>query len=188
MRTRLFLIVTVLLAALALPVAAQTTNKTTQTIWDFLSTGSNYVLELAGSFAPDISSSKVNPGQFGGEIGLGVKVSEWAMPMLTLSMFHSQLYLVDATVQFQPPRKVLGKFPVIPYARGGVATSFGGLGTANGDPIGIVGAGAYFDLSVLGASWFSKNVQPDIRWDHWVGFPAGQSDNLVFGFRMPLPF
>lgn len=187
MKTRLFLIVTVLLAALALPVAAQTTNKT-QTIWDFLSTGTNYWVELAGSFAPDISSSKVNPGQFGGEIDLGVKVTEWAQPVLGLSIFHSKLYLVDATVQLQPPRKVLGKFPVIPYARGGVATSFSGLGNSNGDPIGIVGAGAYFDLSVLGSSWFSRNIQPDIRWDHWVGFPAGQSDNLVFGFRMPLPF
>lgn len=174
-----------LLAALTLLVSAgyaQTTNtppvvitnSPSSTLWDFLTTGSNY-------WATPFATYGVNSRDFGGGIALGYRVSDIVNPVVRVDYFASKFYLVSVNAEVQVPRSLMGKIPIVPFVIGGVGTGLSGLGSDNGTAIGIVGSGAYSALDYVGKGWFWQHTAVIADYERWVGLPTAQADQVRFG-------
>lgn len=173
-----------LLALLALPVAAQTnapppTAPTQENLLDFLTTGSNYWAAAGGAYSVD---SK----EWGATVALGYIVpgTEVISPMLRLDELGGDFYLISGQLRLQPPRQLMGKIPLIPFAMAGVGTPLGGAGPENGTAIGIVGAGAALKLDVLGDAWLWKHLDIVGDYEYWSGLNTARANQVRFGFLL----
>lgn len=87
----------------------------------------------------------------GAGVGLAYSLADQViMPTVRLEYIDSQVWLVNGSLELRPPQKWLGRFPVRPFATGGVATPFSGKEGSNGDVVGLVGIGA---STRLGERW-----------------------------------
>lgn len=149
------------------------------TIWDYLTTGSNYWVAPFSTFSTGDKS-------FGGGIALGYLATEAINPVLRLDYFAGQAFMVSGNLQLQPPRRLLGKFPVVPFGIAGVGTPFSGsgaTGVAPGTAIGIVGAGAALKLDFLSSNTNSFLRRLDLvgDYEHWAGMTDKQKNQIRFG-------
>lgn len=161
-----------LIGLLALPAAAQT--NTTETLWDMLTTGSNYFAVPYGTFATGDKS-------FGGGLALGYHATEWVVPVARLEYFDHNLWNIAMTVTLQPPRSLFGKIPIIPFASVGGGTSLGGAGDENGKFVSMVGGGAVLHFDTFGQSWFAKHSFLVGAYEHWTPMPDGKADHIMLG-------
>lgn len=169
------LVIIAFIAASCFAVKAQTdTNNPVRTFWDFATTGSNY-------WVVPFSTYSISSHEFGGGVALGYHVSDVINPVFRLDYFASKTYTASMNVQLQVPRQFMGKIPFVPLAYGGVGTPFNGSGVNNGQPIEIVGVGAWIDMSNLGNGWFFQKVRPVASYEHWFGLPANQVNHINFG-------
>lgn len=155
---------------------AQTvTNGPSSTLWDFLTTGSNYWAVPFGTYS-------MNSHEFGGGVAVGYRVSDIVNPVVRLDYFSKRLYMVSLNAEIQVPRKLMGKIPLTPFAVGGVATGLSGLGQDNGTAIGIVGGGFYVDFKWTGStSWLANHTALVVDYERWVGLPSNQADQFRIG-------
>lgn len=177
--------------ALALPATADVTptppspTATTSTnippvvpnLIDYLTTGSNY-------FAVPFVTYSVNDHSVGGGIALGYHLSDIIAPVLRLDYFDSRFYSVSLTANLQPPRALLGKIPIVPFALAGGAMPFSGAGDDNGTFVTVVGIGAYVPLDVVGKSWFWRQSSIIADYEKWFGMPDNQTDQVRVGFSL----
>lgn len=160
----------ILSSSLLLSARAQTTNgpvdptpQPIHQVWDFLATGSNWLVAPYGIVAD-------NGKAFGGGIALGYRASQFLVPTLRLDYFDGHVTMPSGNVQLQVPIHI-GGLTVIPLVYTGVGTTIGGLGQSNGEAIGIVGAGAAVQI---GAHWDLLGA-----YERRSNFPSGGL--LLFG-------
>src|SRR5690348_15720146 len=115
------------------------------TLWDFVTTGSNYWVAPFGTYAPDAKTA-------GGGVALGYRVSEVVNPILRLDYFNGALWVPSLTAQIQPPRTLLGKIPIVPFGIAGAATPISGAGVGNGTFVTVLGAGAAFKFDSVSSA------------------------------------
>lgn len=162
-----------LLACLLCIGAAQAqTNVQTQTIWDLLTTGSNY-------WAAPFFTVSTGDHEVGGGLAIGYLATEAINPMIRFDYFAGAAWMVSGNIQLQPPRRLMGKVPVIPFAIAGVGTPFSGGGELNGRAIGIVGIGAAIKLDFLSStSTFLRHLDIAFDYEHWSGMPELQQNQV----------
>lgn len=167
-----------LIGLLALPAAAQT--NTTETFWDFATTGSNYFVIPYGTMSTGDKT-------FGGGIALGYHIpdNEWIVPVFRGEYFDHSIWTLTMTVTLQPPRRLFGAVPLVPFASVGGGGSMGGQGENNGRFVSMVGGGAvlHFDTPLFGSgtSWFAKHAFLVGAYEHWDPMPAGKADHIMLG-------
>lgn len=179
------LLLTLALAAtVVLPVTAQTTNNTTDlNLLNYLSNGSNW---FGGGFMTYATGDRT----MGGGAFVGYKATEALAPVLRLDEFAGKAYMCNLSLELSVPRTLMGKVPVVPFLVAGAgiplssATIDGNLTISAGQPVGIVGAGAYMPLDWAGSSWLAQNTFLVADYEHWTGagIPAKQQNQIRFGF------
>ena len=180
---RLFTIAA-LAAILALPVAAQTNTPTpSPTLWDVLTTGSNY-------FAVPFLTFATGDKTVGGGLAVGYRATEVLAPVVRLDEFAGKCYMVNASLQLSVPRSFMGKIPLVPFAIVGAGIPLstesvdGGVTITAGNAVGIIGAGAYMPLDFLGAGGFWQKSFIVSDYEHWTGagIPSAQQNQIRAGF------
>jgi hypothetical protein len=144
------------------------------TLWDFVTTGSNYWAAPYGTFG-------VSSHTMGGGIAVGYKVSEIINPVVRLDYFDGQFWMPSLTAQLQAPRALMGKIPVIPFGVAGIATPIAGAGTGNGSLVTVLGAGAAVKLDFLGSSSLLQHTDIVVDYEKWLGLPQKQQNQIRFG-------
>jgi hypothetical protein len=146
------------------PISAPVLSGPAASIVDFLTSASNIMVAPYGIASSDMK-------KFGAGLGIGFRVSEFVVPTLRLDYFDGTIWMPSASLQLQAPLKILGKWTVIPFAFGGLATPLSGKGVDNGSAVGIVGIGAAIRF---GEKW-------DLIGDYekWTGF---STDQIRVGF------
>jgi hypothetical protein len=136
---------------------------------DFLGHGSNW-------FAVPFGMVSTDTKQWGGGLALGYKLSDFVVPVMRIQGIQDEdkhsfsIWMPSFAVQLQAPLTIMGKFTLTPFAYGAAAIPISGAGDKNGDPVGIIGAGAAVRLSpkfdLVGSV------------EHWTVF---NSDQILFG-------
>lgn len=171
-----------LLAALVIPAAAQT-NSSSVPILDTLTSGSNW-------FAVPFATVATGDRTFGGGLAIGYKATSALAPVLRLDEFAGKAYLANLSLELSVPRKLMGKVPIVPFIVAGAgiplssATIDGNLTISAGQPVGIVGIGAYMPFDWAGSSWMAQNTFAVVDYEHWTGagIPSAQQNQIRFGF------
>lgn len=161
----------------SLPTAVTNPVPPAPNLLDYLTTGSNY-------FAVPFLTYSLHDRSIGGGIALGYHLSEIVAPVLRVDYFDSRFYSVSLTANLQPPRALLGKIPIVPFALAGGAMPFAGGGDDNGTFVTVIGAGAYVPLSIVGKSWWLKNSSIIADYEKWFGMPANQTDQFRVGWSL----
>ncbi|MDE2099096.1 MAG: hypothetical protein KGL39_17715 [Patescibacteria group bacterium] len=175
------------LTALALPAGAQTATNpapvtvtnalpagAASTLWDFLTTGSNY-------WVAPYSTMSTGDRTFGGGIAIGYRASAIINPVVRLDYFGGHFWMPSLTAQLQPPQSLMGKIPIIPFAIAGGATPISGAGGGNGQFVSILGAGAALRLDWVGSGSFWQHTDLAVDYEKWLGLPSAQQNQIRFG-------
>lgn len=154
---------------------AQTNTPSSSTIWDLLTTGSNY-------WAAPFATCSTGDHSTGGGLAVGYLATEAINPVLRFDYFAGQAWMVSGNIQLQPPRRLMGKIPVMPFAIAGVGTPFAGAGDMNGRAIGILGAGAAIKLDgLVSTNSFLRRLDIVGDYEHWSGMVDKQANQVRFG-------
>jgi hypothetical protein len=151
------------------------TNPPASTLWDFLTTGSNYWAVPYGTYS-------VSGHGVGGGLALGYKATEILNPVVRLDYFGGQFWMPSLTAQLQPPRTFMGKIPVIPFAIAGAATPISGNGAGNGTFVTILGAGVAVKTDILGSGWFWTHSDIVVDYEKWLGLPQQDQNQIRVGW------
>lgn len=179
MKTSRLLALTFLVSLLTLGAVAQTNSPPASTLWDFLTTGSNY-------WAVPYASYSTSGHGVGGGVAVGYKVTEIVRPVVRVDYFGDTIWMASLTAELQAPRSLMGKIPVIPFAIAGGATPFAGDGVNNGTFVTILGAGGAVKLDILGTSWIWKHSDIVLDFEHWIGLPQKDQNQIRFGMLFKL--
>lgn len=181
------LILTIALIAAGFTTQAQT-NVTSETIWDILTTGTNY-------FVVPFATASLSGNAFGGGVAVGYKATAALQPMVRLQDFDSKLYVANISLQLQVPRTLMGKVPIVPFVVAGAgipvntATVPGGVTISAGDPIAIAGAGAWVPLDWISpSSTFLQSLSLFGDYEHWTGASLPTKDQNQANFGLSYSF
>lgn len=156
---------------------AQVSNSYSQTLWDFVTTGSNY-------FAVPYGTYSLKDHSIGGGVAVGYTATEVIHPIVRIDYFSGTFYMASVTAQLQPPKQLLGKFPITPIAIAGSGIPFSGAGKDNGTFITILGAGAvlkFADVMSADSTSFLKRGFLAVDYERWLGLPSRQESQLRVG-------
>lgn len=151
-----------------------TTPPVASTIWDYLTTGSNY-------WAAPYATASVQGSGFGGGIAVGYNLSQTVNPVLRLDYFNGHFYMPSLTAQLQPPVTLFGKFPVIPFGIAGAGTTIGGNGVNNGTMVTILGAGVALRGSSIASGGLLAKMDLVVDYEKWLGLPQNVQNQIRFG-------
>lgn len=141
----------------------------------FLSQGSNFLIAPYGIYSTGTKSA-------GGGVAVAYKVNDFVLPTIRLDYLDKNFYQGDFTTQLQYPITLSqSNLTVIPFVLGGVATPFGGAGSANTTVQGIAGLGMALRLDFLGG--FGKQCDLVADWEKWSASPG---DQYRFGIAIKL--
>lgn len=165
-----------LVAALAIPVRAQTTNVSTNSVisgpaadaWAFITTQG-----ITNWFVVPFATYDTTAKDFGGGLALGYKLSDYVAPVMRFDYIHGGAYSAQADMQLQLPVTLFNKVTLVPFGFAGVATCFAGAGSGNGEAVGVLGAGGALKLS---SKW---DVVAD--YEVWSGGPFHSNNQIRFG-------
>ena len=161
----------VLLACLCLigiQAKAQTNN-----LWDLITTGTNYFGGAYGTV-----NYKLNT--VGGGAFVGYRATDFIAPIARIDYWGGRLYTMSLNVELQPPRSLMGKIPVVPFALAGVETPL--QGDASTDA--MVGAGAAIKLDFLGSGWLPTHLDIVADYEMHFGLPTDQQHQIRLGFLL----
>lgn len=155
-------------------IAQTSTNSPPPTLWDFVTTGSNYFAVVDGMYS-------TGDHKVGGGLALGYKATDFFAPVIRLDYFNSQFWMPSLNAQLSVPRQLMGKVPIIPIAIAGAAIPVSGAGANNGTAVGILGAGAALPLDFLGSGKFWTHTDIVFDYEHWSGVTSKQANQWRFG-------
>lgn len=144
------------------------------TLWDFVSTGSNY-------WAAPYVTAATSGGSFGGGVAVGYKVSELVNPVLRLDYFNGSVYMPSLTAQLQAPRTILGKIPITPFGIAGMGTPIAGAGRDNGNMVTILGAGIALRGDSFAKTGLISHMDLVADYEKWLGLPQKLQNQIRFG-------
>lgn len=192
MKIRTLLAILAAFCIVALPAKCQTDTNTpappvVTTIWDMLTTGTNY-------FAVAHATMATSGGGAGGGLSIGYRATPAIAPIIRFDWFDGQCYLVNANLQLQVPRQLMGKFPIIPFGLVGAGTPLTtehvsrGVTVTAGDPVGIIGIGAYVPFDSFGNSAWLKKTFVAFDYEHWTGAGIGEKQQNQMRFGLGVKF
>lgn len=164
-------LLTFLISLLALTAICQTDTNAPPSLWDILTTGSNYWAAPFGTYS-------IKDHSVGGGIAIGYRATEFINPLFRVDYFNHALYTASLDAQLQLPQKLLGKFPVVPFALAGIETPISG--NASTDP--MFGGGLAFKLQFAGSGKFWQNSDIVGDYELHTGLPEVQKRQLRFGW------
>jgi hypothetical protein len=157
----------------ALTEAQAQTNTVPPNLWDYLTTGSNYFGGGFGTYSTGDHST-------GGGLFVGYRATDFLAPVVRLDYWNHTIYTMSLNIELQPPRTIMGKIPVVPFALAGVETPLQG----NASTDACVGAGAAVKLDFLGSSWLPTHLDIVADYEQHFGLPDAQKHQIRLGLLL----